>query len=247
MCCTKDGSAKTAVMTMRDDTKSNPVIELSTVYFYEGATPRSIALKDCGLLMRAPVEGVFFALYGYQSKQDGFMAAREFAEKNRLQFTVIDFLVKLDKKINSVQMKPGDLTQHDFITFQRLSRSMQNELHDILIKDRSARINKDEGLDAENPHVLLLENPKLIADAANHPDLQHFKVIVHQAKPLMSERILSVGVVPFRHWDAIQEATCRLNPTTHITLERPEQHEHLTQSNVPTPVKKSKPASSHPR
>ncbi len=111
-------------MTTSEKTGSQHFIELATVYFYEGPTPpRVIALKDCGLPTKSPWNGAFPTLYGYQSKQEGFTAARAYADKNRLQHTIIDILVKLDQKKNPLMTKPEDLAQHDFISFQRLSRS----------------------------------------------------------------------------------------------------------------------------
>lgn len=202
---------------MNNPPKTQPVIELSTVYFYEGQIPRSIALKDCGLAMRAPVPGALTALYGYQSKQEGFMAARAFADQRRLQFTVIDFLVRLDHPINPGLMKPSELAQHDFISFLRMSRGMLNDLQAILEEHGG----DDAGDEAAKPHLLVMRRPELLVDVIHHPDLRHFKVIAHPAKPVFSERPLTVGTVPFAHWDAIQEASCRLNPTTRVTLERP--------------------------
>lgn len=216
---------------MSNPQKAQPVIELSTVYFYEGQIPRTISLKDCGLAMHAPVPGTLAALYGYQSKQEGFMAARAFADQRRLQFTVIDFLVRLDHPINSGLMKPSELTQHDFISFLRMSRGMLNELQEILEEHGGAAA----GDDAAKPHVLIMQRPELLVDVINHPDLRHFKVIAHPAKPVFSERPLTVGTVPFAQWGAIQEATCRLNPTTRITLERPGVDDRLSPSSVVAP------------
>ena len=200
---------------------SQHIIELSTVYFYEGAVPRVIALKDCGLPMKRPVLGAFPALYGYQSKQEGFMAARAYADKNRLQFTVIDLLVKLDQKQNPLMMKPEDLPQHDFITFQRLSRSMTDELGGILKQQLEREGLDTSALDPSKPHLLLMQRPDLIAAVINEQGWEHMKVVTYPAKIALSEKTLNVGTVPFRHWDSIQKATCRLNPKIQITLDPP--------------------------
>lgn len=197
------------------------VIELSSVYFYSGPQPRSIALKDCGIPLTAPIPGAFPSLYGYQSKQDGFMAARAYADKNRLQFTVVDFLVQLEHKQNPLMMKPDDIKNHDFVSFARMSRSMMDDLQELL-KDRLAAEGITPGkAELAKPHLLLQQRPELVTSLMESPDWEHMKVIAYPAKTTISERPLYVGVLPHTHWDSIKEATCRLNPNMRITLEPP--------------------------
>lgn len=206
------------------DKPDSHIIELSSVYFFSGAAPRSIALRDCGLPMNPPIEGAFPALYGYQSKQEGFMAARSYADRNRLQFTVVDFLVQLDQKQNPLMMKPDDVPNHDFITFGRMSRSMMDHLQEIL-QERLLR----EGItptkaELSKPHLLLQQRPDLVTSLIDAPGWEHMKVIAYPAKLMISEKPLTVGTLPFKHWGSIQEATCRLNPGIRITLEPPAGH-----------------------
>ncbi|WP_321959530.1 hypothetical protein [Burkholderia cenocepacia] len=223
-------------MSTNEKPDSQHIIELSTVYFYEGTAPRVIALKDCGLPMKSPVPGAFSALYGYQSKQEGFMAARAYADKNRLQFTVIDLLVKLDQKQNPLMMKPQDLPQHDFITFQRLSRSMMDELQEILRRHLERKGIDTSLLDQSKPHVLLMQRPDLITSVIDEPGWEHMKVIAYPAKIPISEKPLNIGTVPFRNWASIQKATCRLNPNIQITLDPPDQHVKDAATSAPAPT-----------
>ena len=219
--------------------KNEHIIELSTVYFYQGNAPKMIALKDCGLKTKSPIPGAFSALYGYQSKQEAFMAARNYANEQRMDFTVIDFLVKLDQKQNPLMMKPEDINNHDFITFQRLSKSMSEEVQDTL-RERLVQEGRDpETLGIFKPHVVIMQRPDLVALLINQPEWQHFKVIAHPADLEFSERPLNVGTVPFRHWGSIQEATCRLNPNIRITLEAPAE---VHTDPVISPAPKNKPA-----
>lgn len=223
----------------RDDPQHST--ELSTVYFYEGSAPRVIALKDAGLQMRSPIPGAFSAIYGYQSKQEGFMAARAYADRHRLQFTVIDFLVRLDHKANPLMMKPEHLPQHDFIAFTRIARDMTDKLQEILAR----RLEKD-GLDVgqvdlSKPQQVLAQRPELITSLLDEPGWEHLKVIVYPAKVAMSEKPLAVGTVPFRHWDAIQEATCRLNPNIQITLDPPATQDKAAPASSPAPKDRERP------
>lgn len=226
---------------MSESLKSPSVIELSTVYFCPGPIPHSIALRDCGLVLPGGVPGLT-ALYGNQSKQEGFMAARDFAEKNRLQFTVIDFLVGLEYKINPGLMKAVEFSQHDFLPFQRLSRTAMDEIADFLVGYAEKKGVRPDLVGAK-PNALLIERPDLLGALMSDPEFVHVKVISHQAKPSMSDRVLNVGTVPFCQWDAILEATCRLNPTTRVTLDRPESHDHEEARPRPQPASKSKPKS----
>ncbi|RBG58363.1 hypothetical protein BRM42_07090 [Xanthomonas oryzae pv. oryzae] len=164
------------------------------------------------------------------------MAARAYADKNRLQFTVIDLLVKLDQKQNPFMMKPEDLPQHDFITFQRLSRSMMDDLQGILKRQLEREGVDTSTLDPSKPHLLLMQRPDLIASVIDEPGWEHMKVVTHPAKIALSEKPLNVGTVPFRHWDSIQKATCRLNPNMLITLDRPDQHAKDALASAPPPT-----------
>lgn len=209
------------VANTNEQEKNDHIIELSTLYFYQGNAPRSIALKDCGLKTKSSIEGAFSALYGYQSKQEAFMAARAYANEHRMDFTVIDFLVKLSEKQNPLMMKPEDMANHDFITFQRLSKSSMEEVQTTLRRFLTAEGTDPDSLGIFKPHIVLMQRPDLVAKLMNQPEWQHFKVIAHPADLEFSPRPLNVGTVPFRHWDAIQEATCRLNPNIRITLDPP--------------------------
>ncbi|WP_228762900.1 hypothetical protein [Xylella fastidiosa] len=202
-------------------TQLQQIVELSTVYFYEGAAPRVIALKDCGLPMKTPVPRAFAAFYGYQSKQEGFMAARNYAENNRQQFIIIDLLVKLDKKQNPLVMKPDDLPNHDFITFQRLSRRMMNDLHQILKRPLEQEGVDTDTLNLMKLHSLLSERPELISSVINEPSWEHIKILTYLTKTALNEKPMNVGIVPFRHWNSILKATCLSN--IKITLDPPDQ------------------------
>ena len=222
---------------------SQPLIELSSVYFYEGTAPREIALRDCGLPTKSPVPGAFSALYGYQSKQEGFMAARAHADRERLQFTVIDFLVALEHKQNPLMMKPADLAQHDFIAFQRLSRSMMDQLQEILKKRLEQEGIEPGPAELAKPQLLIMQRPELITSVLDEPGWEHLKVVAYPAKLAISEKPLTVGTVPYRHWDAIQEATCRLNPNIRITLDPPAGFGKNApmQKQTPAPRKRDRP------
>lgn len=160
------------------------------------------------------------------------MAARAYADKNRLQFTVIDFLVKLDQKQNPLMMKPEDIGHHDFITFQRISRKMMDELQNILGKQLERDGADFDDVDLSKPVQLIMQRPELITAMIDEPGWEHMKVIAYPAIVAISEKPLTIGTMPFRHWDAIQEATCRLNPTIRITLDPPGEQEKKVPASV---------------
>lgn len=91
-------------------------------------------------------------------------------------------------------------------------------------------------LDPSKPHLLLMQRPDLIASVIDEPGWEHMKVVTHPAKIALSEKPLNVGTVPFRHWDSIQKATCRLNPNMLITLDRPDQHAKDAPASAPPPT-----------
>lgn len=208
-------------MTTEDNAVSGAVIELSTVFFYKGQLGRTVALKDLGLVLSADIPGTLSALYGSQSKQDGFMAAGRYADLHRLEFTVVDFLVRLEHKVNPGLMKPGELGGHDFLSMQRSSRAMLDEIDSLLTGELARRGTPLDDKFEGKPHLLVIERPDLVANLLSSADMAHVKVLVHGARTHFSERPLNIGTVPFSHWDSIQEATCRLNPDTRVSLERP--------------------------
>ncbi|GGM25638.1 hypothetical protein GCM10009425_40500 [Pseudomonas asuensis] len=186
--------------------------------------------------MKSPIPGAFSALYGYQSKQEGFMAARQYADKNRLQFTVIDFLVKLDQKQNPLMMKPGDIPRHDFLSFQRLSRNSLDEVEDILRNKFERDGSNVSGMDLSKPHHLIMQRPELIQAVMSASGWEHLKVLAFPAKSAVSERPLTVGVVPYEHWSAIQEASCRLHPNIRITLDSPSSSDKQISNQAPQDI-----------
>ncbi|KNH06022.1 hypothetical protein BRCH_03988 [Candidatus Burkholderia brachyanthoides] len=161
------------------------------------------------------------------------MAARAYADKNRLQYTIIDILVKLDHKQNPLMTKPEDRAQHDFISFQRLSRSTVDELQGVLRRQYEQQGIDTTNLDLSKPHLLIMQQPELIAAVMNDPDWEHMKVVTYPAKTSISEKPLNIGAIPFRHWDSIQQATCRLNPNIYITLDPPGQRDKDVPANAP--------------
>lgn len=76
-------------------------------------------------------------------------------------------------------------------------------------------------LELAKPHLLLQQRPDLVSSLIEAPGWEHMKVIAYPAKLTISEKPLTVGIVPHSHWDSIKEASCRLNPGIRITLEPP--------------------------
>lgn len=168
------------------------------------------------------------------------MAARAYADRERLQFTVIDFVVGLEHKLNPLMMKPEDLMQHDFISFPRLSRSMMDQLQEILKKRLENEGIEPSPAELSKPQLLIMQRPELITSVLGEAGWEHMKVIAYAAKLAISEKPLNVGTVPFRHWGAIQEATCRLNPNIRITLDPPKANVKSASPQAQTPAPKAR-------
>lgn len=205
-------------MMKNENDKPGALIELSTVYFYTGSLPTTLSLKDCGLALPRKMPGLICGLYGRQSKQEGFMAAHAYALQNKLEFTVIDFMVRLDFAINPGKMKSEDLPHHDFLSLNQVRRQTWESIAFALEDGSTSRA--AAGIE-EDGKKLLLTRPDLIAQLCELPDYQHFRVVAFDAKPVIGEQPLQIGAVPVRHWAAIESAVCRLNPTTPVALEYP--------------------------
>ena len=98
-------------------------IEMSTVAFYRGDIPRELSLCDCAIPIERGPQLAFTGFYGTQGKQDGFMAARLYAQRHGLSYTVVDFLADLQAQ-NPLTMKLDELSNFDFLNFSRMSRAL---------------------------------------------------------------------------------------------------------------------------
>ncbi|UUZ48483.1 hypothetical protein LP420_38035 [Massilia sp. B-10] len=150
-----------------------------------------ISLFDCSLALRGAAPDAMTALYGNQSKQEGFMAARDYAARNRLNFTVIDFLVSLDRRVNPGLMKATEFGEFDFFALHRLARSGADEFAAML---QASGVQEAETM---KPAAILAERPELLSVLLAQPEMQHVKVVAFQTTPVMCERVLTVGSVPF--------------------------------------------------
>lgn len=195
-------------------------IELSTVAFYEGHPPRSLALTDCSWPMAGPPVSGICGVYGSASKPEAFMAARAHADREHLNFTVIDFIVEVESR-SALTMKPQDLSSHDFFNLQRMSVPMGAHVGAWLQADKGVAKQFGTLFDTMKPEQVMMQSPALIDVLAATADCRHVKLFAFPAKTAIGSRPLAIGFVPFTHWAFIREATCRLDPTVHVTLDPP--------------------------
>ncbi|MFY3175318.1 hypothetical protein ACOTHA_29265 [Achromobacter xylosoxidans] len=195
-------------------------VELSTIYFFKHTLPASIPLHECGLPLAEAIPNSISAYYGYQARLEGIVAAREYAQRNGLKFTAVDFSVALEERPNLRQMTAQDLERFDFLSFHKLSRSMMDDVVIVMKKGLQARGISTEDIDFKRPQNVLARHPALIDDLQAQAAWQHVKIIAHPAQLAFSDRTYNVATVPYRHWGQITEAFCRIDPL-HISLERP--------------------------
>jgi hypothetical protein len=127
-------------------------------------------------------------------------------------------------------MKPQELSSYDFFSLLRMSKPMRELVAAWMEEGDPAsgrRAERPQSLKAE--HVLMQE-PSLIDVLAAAPACSHVKVFAFPAMTAIGDHALNIGFLPFRHWASIQEVTCRLDPTVHVTLD------------PPAPSEKTKPA-----
>lgn len=195
-------------------------IELSTVAFYEGDAPRTLALSDCSWPMAGPPVSGICGVYGSTSKPDAFMAARAHADRERVNFTVIDFIVEVESR-STLTMKPQDLASYDFFNLQRMSVALGGQVGAWLQADKNVAKQFGTLFETMKPEQVLMQAPALIDVLAATADCSHVKLFAFPAKTAIGSRSLAIGFVPFTHWASIKEATCRLDPTVHVTLDPP--------------------------
>ncbi|NML17052.1 hypothetical protein [Azohydromonas caseinilytica] len=198
-----------------------PTIELSTVAFYAGLRPRSLSLWACSVPLIKHVPGALTAIYGAKSKPEAFMAASDYAQRNGFQYTVIDFIVNLEKRPSPV-MKPDELERFDFLNMSRMASAMNEPIGEWICAELAPGDSRAKLLNEMPLQQALRQDPSLLGVLLESPACRHLKLIACPAQTKLGLQPLRVGVVPFRHWLAIQEATCRLDPTVHITVEPPD-------------------------
>jgi hypothetical protein len=153
--------------------------------------------------------GLFCALYGRKSKQDGFMAAHAYAERHGLEFTVIDLSVGLSMPINPEKMTAEELGHHDFLPLTQAKNEVWDQVGAAIGDDGDGR-------------TMLRESPALISKFLDGAAGLHLGLVAFDSKPAIASQTLVVGLVPHRNWRKITSAICRLDPATMVTLERPD-------------------------
>ncbi|WP_028998455.1 hypothetical protein [Azohydromonas australica] len=196
-------------------------IELSTVVFYEGSLPSVLPLWNCSVPLVSPVPDALTAVYGTTSKPDAFAAAYQYAKRNQLQHTVIDVTVTLEHRPNPTVMRAETLGSYDFFSMRRMATSMEGQIVEwiragLAPDDRRAKL-----FDEMLPTQVLAREPSLLGVLMDSPACRHLKLLACPAQTMIDLQVFNVGVVPFRHWSAIQEATCRFDPSVKISLEPP--------------------------
>ena len=216
------------------------LVKLTTLHFYDAGAvpPREIALRDCSLLNKPSIPGVFTALYGYNGQRN-IAAMKTYAAANRLAFIIINVEVKLDYR-QDPQMTCDDLPHHDFVSLlDSASISLRNEFGEMLRQildsgkwaQQMGHANDDAFNNLFKPRSksnfarefardVLMARPELISAVMDSPACRHLKAIAFRAKSHLSGSPLQIAAVPFRHWNCIRKATC-LMPNINVSLENP--------------------------
>lgn len=195
-------------------------IELSTIVFYEHRS-NSLELHECSLPLANPLTGAFAGVYGTRSKPEAFVAARAHADRNRMQYTVVDVIVELEHKPNPTVMKPGELAQYDFFSMLRMASAMNHDVAEWIRAGLAPDDARADQLEEQQIARTLARNPSLLTVLADSPACRHLRLIACPVLPGFSDQPLNAGIVPYRHWSSIKEATCRFDPTVHVTLNPP--------------------------
>lgn len=196
-------------------------VEVSTVAFYEGRAPRTIPLKDCSWPIASPPVTGISGIYGSASKREAFMAARAHADAERLNFTIIDFVVELENSTQGGVMNPQKLSSFDFLNLQRMSTPLGAQVGAWLQADKGVAKQHGELFEAMRSEQVMAQVPELVDVLAAAPECRHVRLFAFSAMTGIGRQALSLGFVPFAHWASIREATCRLDPTVHVTLDPP--------------------------
>ncbi|WP_157118951.1 hypothetical protein [Azohydromonas lata] len=197
-------------------------IELSTIVFVEHRL-KSLELHECSLPLANPIQGAFAGIYGTRSKPEAFVAAREHADRNRMDYTVVDLVVELEHKPNPTVMKTPELSQYDFFSMLRMASAMNRDVAEWIRAGLAPNDPRVAQIDDEQIAATLANEPSLFGVLADSPACRHLRLIACPVLTEFSDHFLNAGIVPFRHWSAIKEATCRFDPTVHVKLSPPPQ------------------------
>lgn len=210
------GGLRDAIMQNDKDDKKRR-IDLSTIYFYKGELPKNLQLNECGLQIPNAKEGTLVGLYGHRAKQEGFLAAKLYADKNNLKFTVIDYLLELDEKDSPI-IKTDNIKDHDFLSFTRITKDFAKEINEDYL-----RLIWNKNIDIKELNAELVYNPDIIKEMSESEKFTHVKAFVHNAKLSFTDKPITVAEIPHKHWKSILESNCRLDPLVHIKLAHPKE------------------------
>lgn len=193
-------------------------IALTTVYFFNDHLPARIALRDTALPLSGPCPMALAALHGHRGKREGLMAARQYADAGGLRYTVVDFLLIPDAPIRHERITFADLASQDIVFIDQLTRAGLEAIYELM-EERSGSLALDRGKHFKQDFdALVQQRPEVLGTLFEAPKMAHVKALVYSGKTAFNDRPLPIALVSHRHWSAIAEAACRLDPATLVDL-----------------------------
>ncbi|OWV31251.1 hypothetical protein [Halomonas campaniensis] len=138
---------------------SDKHVELSTVFFYpKGERPPSkVNLSECGPPMLAQNDDSITCLYGLRHRRLGFKQIHDFAEKNNLDYEVVDMKLPVREAPSTVNRE--DLGAQEVLSLARISGDVKQMLYEGM--------NINESLSRTEQQTKLIEMLSSNKDAIN--------------------------------------------------------------------------------
>jgi hypothetical protein len=195
-----------------------PQIRLSTIAFYRRHLPAELQLAACGIPLSSPIAHGLCTLYGSTGQREAFLWAKLYAASKGLQFTVVDLVVTTERDMKPGVVHPADLPDRDFISLERLSRASSDYLAGVVLTEATIKRHRPV---VDRIDKMVLSEPSLIDALVESSVVRHVKLFAASTRTLLGDAPLTLGVIPYRHWNAITAAHCRLDPEVNILCDRP--------------------------
>lgn len=184
---------------------SDKNVELSSVFFYpKGSTPPSrIELSKCGPPMLTQNEESITCLYGLRHRRLGFKQIHDYAEKNNLDYEVVD--MKLPVREAPTTVNQDALGQQDVLSLARISGDVKEKLYEGM------GISSDLSRSEQQMKLIekLSSNPDAVNDLRHTLNSDNVPLVVHPTRLRGGEESIAVANLAKSSCADLKDIRCR--------------------------------------
>lgn len=193
---------------MKNNGKDGKHLKLTSAFFYDtDVEPSLINLTDTSVAIG--VEGFLSGYHGSFSQTKGFKPIKEIADRINKNYTIIDFIVRIDECCAGDVMSPGALLNLKQMTKLDLTPIYNEICHTApFLFDR---IKAHSGFEKA-----LIDNPHLLNEILPYLGKYKTSVFLHTIKPNASPSLTIASISIDQVNKYVVSASCRFNRDSRI-------------------------------